>query len=56
MNAGVDPRMATHLVFANLETLRVVSRSAPFPISAELRFGMNPGAVPTPTSARDGAC
>ena len=55
-NAGLDPCVLNHLLIANLETRGVVSRSAPFPISAELRFGMNPGGVPTPTSARDGAC
>ena len=54
--ASLGPRVSRVSPFANLETRRVVSRSAPFPISAELRFGMSPGAVPTPTSARDGAC
>ena len=37
--------MPQNLVFANLETRRVVSALRLFPISAELRFGMNPGAA-----------
>ena len=48
-NAGRGSGTDAALLLANLETRRVVGRPAAFPISAELRFGMNPGRAPTQT-------
>ena len=48
--------LAPALRFANLETRGVVGRAASSLFGAESRFGMNPGAVPPPTSAHGRAC
>jgi hypothetical protein len=44
------------LLFANLKTRGAYALGPRLPISSELRFGMNSGAAPTATTARDGAC
>jgi hypothetical protein len=43
------------LLVANLETRRIVSLRPSAPIVRELRFGMNSGAMSTPTVAPEGA-